>query len=43
LELLAREAIDVDSLISEEYSLSEGLHAMERAGTNGILKVLLRP
>jgi threonine dehydrogenase-like Zn-dependent dehydrogenase len=43
LELLEKNAIDVDSLISEEHSLSSGLHAMSRAETPGILKVLLRP
>lgn len=43
IELLKKGAIDVDSLISEEYPLSEGLHAMSRAGTRGVLKVLLRP
>ena len=43
LDLLKKAAIDVDSLISEEYSLSNGVHAMRRAGTRGVLKVLLRP
>jgi threonine dehydrogenase-like Zn-dependent dehydrogenase len=43
LELLQRKAIDVDSLISEEYPLARGVHAMKRARTKGILKVLLRP
>jgi threonine dehydrogenase-like Zn-dependent dehydrogenase len=43
LDLLKRAAIDVDSLISEEYSLSKGVHAMRRAATKGVLKVLLRP
>ena len=43
IDLLAKGAVDVDSLISEEYSLSEGAHAMERAGKRGVLKVLLRP
>ena len=43
LDLLKRAAIDVDSLISEEYPLSNGVHAMRRAGTRGVLKVLLRP
>src|SRR5688500_9899287 len=31
LDLLKKAAIDVDSLISEEYPLSNGLHAMRRA------------
>ena len=43
LDLLAKGAVDVDSLISEEYRLSEGVHAMERARARGVLKVLLRP
>ena len=42
LDLLKRRAIDVDSLISEEYPLANGVHAMRRAGTRGVLKVLLR-
>jgi len=43
LDLLEKSAIDVDSLISEEYSLSNGVRAMRRAGARGVLKVLLRP
>jgi len=43
LDLLKKDAIDVDSLISEEYPLPNGVHAMRRAATRGILKVLLRP
>lgn len=43
LELLARGAVDVESLISEEYSLADGVRAMQRATANGIIKVLLRP
>ena len=43
LDLLKKDAIDVESLISEEYSLSNSLHAMQRAATRGVLKVLLRP
>src|SRR6266850_1941660 len=43
LNLLKKGAIDIDSLISEEYPLARGLHAMERAGKKGVLKVLLRP
>jgi len=42
LDLLKRSSIDVDSLISEEYSLSRGVHAMKRARAKGVLKVLLR-
>jgi threonine dehydrogenase-like Zn-dependent dehydrogenase len=43
LDLLKKGAIDVDSLISEEYDLAEGLLAMDRAKKKGVLKVLLRP
>jgi threonine dehydrogenase-like Zn-dependent dehydrogenase len=43
LDLLKKAAIDVDSLISEEYPLSNGVHAMQRAASRGVLKVLLRP
>ena len=43
LDLLKKDAIDVDSLISEEYPLSNGVLAMRRAATRGVLKVLLRP
>jgi len=43
LDLLKKGAIDIDSLISEEYPLAEGVHAMERAGRRGVLKVFLRP
>ena len=43
LELLERRAVDVTSLISEEYSLADGVRAMERATAGGVIKVLLRP
>lgn len=43
IDLLKKSAVDVDSLISEEYALSDGVHAMSRAAAKGILKVLLRP
>jgi threonine dehydrogenase-like Zn-dependent dehydrogenase len=43
IELLKKNALDVDSLISEEYPLSQGVHAMKRAAAKGVLKVLLRP
>ncbi|HEX2269611.1 MAG TPA: alcohol dehydrogenase catalytic domain-containing protein [Pyrinomonadaceae bacterium] len=42
IDLLSRNAIDVDSLISEEYPLARGVHAMKRARAKGVLKVLLR-
>lgn len=43
LDLLKKGAIDIDSLISEEYPLTKGVHAMERAGKKGVMKVFLRP
>jgi len=43
LELLKMGVVDVESLISEEFRLTEGLRAMERAAEPGVLKVLLRP
>ncbi|HJP94844.1 MAG TPA: alcohol dehydrogenase catalytic domain-containing protein [Pyrinomonadaceae bacterium] len=43
LHLLQKGAVDVDSLISEEYPLSRGVDAMRRAAMKGVLKVLLRP
>ena len=43
LDLLKKGAIELDSMISEEYSLSKGMFAMDRASQSGVLKVLLRP
>ncbi|HYP02658.1 MAG TPA: alcohol dehydrogenase catalytic domain-containing protein [Pyrinomonadaceae bacterium] len=43
LELLRRDAVDVASLITEEFALADGLSAMQRAAASGVLKVLLRP
>ncbi len=43
LELLRTNTIEVDNLISEQFPLTEGLRAMERASEPGVLKVLLRP
>ena len=43
LDLLKKGAIELDSMISEEYPLSKGVFAMDRAGAEGVLKVLLRP
>jgi len=42
LELLKTGAVDVESLISDEFTLSDGVRAMKRAAEAGILKVLLR-
>jgi threonine dehydrogenase-like Zn-dependent dehydrogenase len=43
LELLKAKAVDVESLISEEHQLSDGVRAIGRASEPGVLKVLLRP
>lgn len=42
LELLKAKAVDVESLISEEFSLTEGVKAMEIAARKGVMKVLLK-
>jgi threonine dehydrogenase-like Zn-dependent dehydrogenase len=42
LALLTQNAVDVESLISEEHPLRDAVHAMQRATERGILKVLLR-
>jgi threonine dehydrogenase-like Zn-dependent dehydrogenase len=43
LDILRNDAVDVASLISEEYPLADGARAFERATERGVLKVLLRP
>lgn len=43
LGLLARHAVDVESLVHEELPLAEGPRALGRAAEPGVLKVLLRP
>ncbi len=43
LELLKTGAVDVESLISEQFALVFGVRAMERAALPGVMKVLLRP
>lgn len=43
LELLKLGKIDVENLISEEFSLTDGVRAMARATAPGVMKVLLRP
>lgn len=43
LELLRRDAVDVASLVTDEFALTDGLRAMQRATESGVLKVLLRP
>jgi len=41
LKLLETNAIDVESLISEEFALPDALRAMRRASGKGVMKVLL--
>lgn len=43
LELLRRDAVDVSSLITDQFALADGVRAMQRATESGVLKVLLRP
>ena len=43
LHLLKENLVDVESLISEEHALADGVHAIERASARGVLKVLLKP
>ena len=43
LDLLARGAVDVESLISERLPLDRGEEALARAARPGVLKVLLAP
>ena len=43
LELLKDGKINVENLISEEFSLADGISAMNRAAERGVLKVLLKP
>jgi len=43
LELLSRDAVETDALVHEEFTLSEGARALERAAAPGVLKVLIRP
>ena len=42
LEILSDKKIDVESFISEEFSLAKGVEAMKRAGEKGVMKVLLK-
>ena len=41
IELLASKRVKVDDLISDEFALKDGVAALDRAGTKGVLKVLL--
>ncbi len=42
LDLLKDKKVDVTSLISEEFSLTDGIKAMETAARKGVMKVLLK-
>ncbi len=41
LDLLQTKAVDVESLVSDEFNLTDGVKAMSRAAQKGVLKVLL--
>lgn len=43
LKLLKNKSVDVESMIDNEFTLSGGVNAMERAQEKGVLKVLLKP
>lgn len=43
LEILKNRQVDVENLISEEFNLSAGITAMNRAAEKGVMKVLLKP
>jgi len=43
LELLKNKLVDVESMISDEFALTDGIRAMEHAQEKGVMKVLLKP
>jgi len=43
LELLRTSAVEVETMISEEFKLADGVRAMARAADSGVMKILLRP
>lgn len=43
LQLLKKRSVDVESLISEQHALLDGVYAMRRATEKGIIKILLKP
>lgn len=43
LELLKNKLVDVESMISDEFPLADGIRAMQRAQEKGVMKVLLKP
>ncbi len=42
LDLLCKNEVDVDRLVSEEFNLADGIDAMAKAAEKGVMKVLLR-
>lgn len=42
LDLLKKREVEVENMISEEFSLKDGVKAMEIAGKKGVMKVLLK-
>lgn len=43
LQLLKAGAVDVESLLTDEFKLADGVRAMDRAAQPGVMKILLRP
>ncbi len=43
LELLANRRVNLEGLIADEFTLTDGIAAMNKAQERGVLKVLLRP
>ncbi len=43
LDLLVHQRVNVESLIADEFPLTDGVAAMNKAQQSGVLKVLLRP
>lgn len=43
IQLMNSRAFDLRDLISDQFALTDGIRAMERAQDKGVLKVLLRP
>jgi len=41
LELLSTKSVEVEDLVSDEFSLKNGVEAMKRAAESGAMKVLL--
>jgi threonine dehydrogenase-like Zn-dependent dehydrogenase len=43
LELLRNRQIDVENLIADKFSLTNGIAAISKASSKGVMKVLLKP